>query len=215
MKAILTGGTGMVGGLILQQCLNDERVTSVISLVRKPSGATHPKLQEVAVADFTDYSEHAPLLKDIDMAFFCIGVYTGQVADELFKQITVDYAVEFAKALKENSPGCTYCLLSGNGADRTEQSRTSFARYKGMAENQIHDLGLKFHTFRPAYIYPVTPRQEPNFMYTFSRWLYPVIRLLGENGSIKSTELASAMFNVGIKGTEQEVLENKDILKLA
>jgi hypothetical protein len=82
-----------------------------------------------------------------------------------------------------------------------------------MAENQLSTLNLKFHSFRPAYIYPVTPRKEPNFMYRVSRLLYPVIKALGEKYSIKSTELAQAMVNVGIGGADQEVLENQDILR--
>jgi len=212
MKAIITGGTGMIGNLILNHCLDSAKISEVISLVRKPKGTAHAKLKEVVVKDFTDYSQHQALFQNVDFAFFCIGVYTGQVEDELFKKITVDYAVEFASALKEKSPKSTFCFLSGGGSDRTEKSRTAFARYKGMAENQIHDLGLNFHSFRPAYIYPVTARKEPNLMYRFSRTLYPVIKLFGDNVSIKSTELAAAMFNVAMNGADQEILENKDIL---
>ena len=83
-----------------------------------------------------------------------------------------------------------------------------------MAENQNSSLGLHFYTFRPAYIYPVTPRKEPNVMYRISRALYPLIRIMGSNGSITSTELAQAMFNVGLKGAPTEILENKTILEL-
>jgi hypothetical protein len=45
------------------------------------------------------------------------------------------------------------------------------------------------------------------------RLLYPLIRLFGDNSSIKSNELAQAMFNVALNGTEKEILENKDIIK--
>lgn len=214
MQALITGGTGMVGSLILEACLDSPEISQVTSLVRKPTASTHDKLNEVVVKDFTDYAVHQDLFQNIDMAFFCIGVYTGQVDDVLFKTITVDYAVEFAKALKSNSPEANICLLSGAGADRSEKSRTSFARYKGMAENQIDALGMRFYTFRPGYIYPVVPREEPNFMYSLSRRLYPLIRLFGDNSSIKSTELANAMFKVGKSGANQSILENRDILVL-
>lgn len=202
----------MVGSLVLDECLESSDVHEVISLVRKPTSITHHKLKEVVISDFTDYSSHSSLFKGVDAAIFCIGVYTGQVADDQFKKITVDYAVQFAIELKNNSPAARYCLLSGAGADRTEKSRTSFARYKGMAENQIAATGLAFHTFRPGYIYPVSPRKSPNLMYRVSRALYPLIRLFGENMSIKSTELAKAIFKVAMQGTDKMVLENKDIL---
>ena len=213
MKVAITGSTGMVGGEILNLCLQSCEIKNIISFVRKPtSNKTQDKLSSIVVSDFEDYSEYAEELKNVDMAFFCIGVYTGKVKDDLFKKITVNYAVEFAKALKKNSPKATLCLLSGAGADRSEKSRTSFARYKGMAENQVAELGLNFYSFRPGYIYPVEPRKEPNLMYRISRSLYPLIRLFGKNTSIKSTELAQAMLNVGRNGASKEMLENRDIL---
>ena len=212
-KVLIAGSTGMVGGLIQDICLKDADVEQVISLVRKPSNRIDPKLTEVALADFTDYSSVATQLDGVDAAFFCIGVYTGQVPDDKFRVITVDFAVAFGQALATYSPGATLCLLSGAGADRTEKSSTSFARYKGMAENQLSALSLgSFHAFRPGYIYPVTPRNEPNLMYRVSRWLYPLIKLFGRNTSIKSTELAQGMVNVGRSGSTKEILENADIL---
>lgn len=213
MKVIITGSSGMVGKLVLTNCLNSDKVTEVISLVRKPTEQRHDKLTEIVITNFEDYSNKESLFKDISVAFFCLGVYTGQVPDDLFKKITVSYAVEFAKTLEKNSPQATLCLLSGAGADRTEKSKTSFARYKGMAENQVSELNLKFYSFRPAYIYPVEPRKEPNYGYRIIKVLYPVLKLLGDKYSIKSTELANAIFSVGLNGADKQILENQDILK--
>ena len=213
MKIIITGSTGMIGSLVLTHCLSAHEITEVISLVRKPTGQKHDKLTEVVVQDFEDYRNHNDLFKGIKVAFFCLGAYTGQVSDGLFKKITVNYAVEFAKALEKNSPKATLCLLSGAGADRTEKSKTSFARYKGMAENQISDLNLGFYSFRPAYIYPVQQRKEPNFGYRILRVLYPLLKIFGKRYSITSKELADTMFHVGLNGADKEILENQDILK--
>ena len=89
-----------------------------------------------------------------------------------------------------------------------------FAKDKGAIEKRLSAIGFAaFHAFRPGYIYPVTPREEPNFSYRVSRWLFPVIRLLGSNVSIKSTELAQSMFNVRLYGADMEVLENSKILE--
>lgn len=153
------------------------------------------------------------LFKNVDTAFFCIGAYTGQVSDDLFKKITLDYAVEFAKILEKNNPKATLCLLSAAGADRTEKSKSAFARYKGIAENQIAKLNLKFYSFRPAYIYPVEARKEPNLFYKILKVMHPLLKLFGNKYSIKSTELANAMFNVGMNGADKQILENQDILK--
>ena len=213
-NVIIAGASGMVGHLILNQCLQSSSIQKVTSLVRRTTSGEHAKLSEVKVDDFLDYAAQRTVFNEVDIAFFCIGAYTGQVPDEAFREITVDYAVAFARALKNHSPQATLCFLSGAGADRKEKSRMAFAKYKGMAENQIARLDLgQFYTFRPAYIYPVEARKEPNLMYRIVRTLYPLIRLMGENSSIQSTELALSMFNVGLNGADSEILENKDILR--
>ena len=204
----------MVGSHLLQLCLNANNIIDVLSLVRRHSDLKHQKLQEILISDFTDYSKIASAFQNIDLVFFCIGVYTGAVSKKEFTKVTVDYPVALAKAVHAVSPEAKFCLLSGSGADRTEKSSMLFARDKGAAENQLAAIGFKaFHTFRPAYIYPVIPRKEPNIAYSISRTLYPLIKLLGPNASIKSTELAQGMLNVAMKDHDQEVFENKDILK--
>jgi hypothetical protein len=68
--------------------------------------------------------------------------------------------------------------------------------------------------FRPAYIYPVEPRKEPNFSYRLLRGIYPVFRVLFPNLVIRADDLARAMVEAAIQGTEERgglVLENRDI----
>lgn len=205
----------MIGGLVLQHCIDSPKVDSIISFVRKPTPlASSPKLQEVVVCNFNDYSEHSQHFEKADAAYFCLGAYTGQVSDEQLKEITVDFVSAFVKALANGSPGCNFCLLSGAGADRTEKSRISFARYKGMAENYVFKELHNAYTFRPGYIYPVQKRKEPNTAYTILRALYPLIKLLGKSKSVRSTELARAMFLVGLNGNDSQVIENADIVKI-
>ncbi len=209
---LLAGSSGMVGGIILQSCLNSSKIASVTSLVRSVSGITHPKLTEVVHADYTDLRGIQDAFKNKEVGHFCIGAYTGAVSDEVFKQITVDMAVAFGNALKAQSPEATLCFLSGQGADRTEKSRMSFARYKGMAENHLLASGFRsLYIFRPGYIYPVVKRKEPNFMYRLSRTLYPLMRRIYSKGVITSAELAQAMFKSGIEGTAIVTLENPEI----
>ncbi|MGD1892239.1 MAG: NAD-dependent epimerase/dehydratase family protein [Cyclobacteriaceae bacterium] len=214
-RVLIAGASGMVGKRILDKCLASPQVSNVVSLVRKESTITHPKLQEVLVADFKDYTSLIDYFERIDAAFFRIGAYAGQVSKSLFKEITVDYAVRFAAVLKDKSPDASMCLLSGSGADRTEQSGMALAKYKGIAENGISRLGLQFYAFRPGYIYPVTPRKEPSIMYRLLRWFYPILKRLSPDSSITSEQLAQAMFNIGLHGANEEILENSAILGYA
>lgn len=69
MKIIIAGSSGMIGKLILTNCLNSSKISEVISLVRKPTSLKHEKLRELVVLDFEDYSQHGTSFKDIDIAF--------------------------------------------------------------------------------------------------------------------------------------------------
>jgi uncharacterized protein YbjT (DUF2867 family) len=105
--------------------------------------------------------------------------------------------------------------LSGNGADQTGRSRIAFARYKGEAEKALIAAGFpRILLFRPAYIYPVQPRQEPTFSYRLIRALYPVLRLLFPNLAIRAADLGWAMVDVVLRQTQKRqglVFENRDI----
>ena len=212
-KILLAGATGMVGQLVRQQCIEHPDIQEIISLVRTKSSDTHAKVTEVVVTDFTNYEKYTHFFEGISVIYFCIGVYTGAVDRQRFRAITVDYPVALAKAVFSHSPEANFCLLSGSGADRTEQSKMMFAKDKGAAENQLSAIGFaNFYSFRPGYIYPVTPRKEPNFSYRLARWLYPLLKLMGPNASITSEALAKAMFGIGLQSEIQEVFENKDML---
>jgi hypothetical protein len=70
------------------------------------------------------------------------------------------------------------------------------------------------YIFRPAYIYPVEPRQEPNFSYRLLRGIYPVFRVLFPNQVIPADDLARAMVDVAVRRSGESggvVLENRDI----
>ena len=72
----------------------------------------------------------------------------------------------------------------------------AFARYKGEAEKALLAAGFpRVYLFRPAYIYPVEPRKEPNFSYHLLRGIDPVFRALFPNHVIRADDLARAMVN--------------------
>lgn len=205
----------MVGGIVLRECLASSEIAKVVSFSRKSTGVKHPKLEEIIHTNFLNFQGKEHHFQHVDAAYFCIGVYTGQVPDEMFKTITVDFVKTFARVLKAQSPQTSFCLLSGQGADQTEKSGTSFARYKGMAENYLiaKDFG-SLYIFRPAYIYPVEKREEPNLMYRVSRRLYPLLKNVFPSTVITSEQLAKGIFKAGLHGASKTILENEDIKKV-
>jgi uncharacterized protein YbjT (DUF2867 family) len=218
-RLVIVGATGMVGGYALRYALNQPVAGGVTAIGRRALGISHPKLKEVFHRDFADCSALAETLSSQDAAIFCLGAYTGVVSDEALRTITVGYTVEFARVFRGSSPGAAFSFLSGGGADPTGRSRLAFARYKGEAENALHAAAFpRLYIFRPAYIYPVEPRKEPNASYRLLRAIYPAFRLLFPNQVIRADHLARAMVDVAIRDTseqESSVFENRDIQAMA
>ena len=214
-KIVIVGASGMVGGYALRYALDQPAIERVTAIGRKRLGMSHPKLTEVLHQDFADCSALKDALSGQDAAVFCLGAYTGAVPDAELRKITVDYTIEFARVLHGSSPDAAFSFLSGNGADPTGRSRLPFARYKGEAEKALLAAGFpRVCIFRPAYIYPVEPRKEPNFSYRLLRGVYPVFRLLFPNLVIPGDDLARAMVDAAVRGREERgdlVLENRDI----
>jgi uncharacterized protein YbjT (DUF2867 family) len=215
IRLVIVGATGMVGGYALRYALGHHSVERVTSIGRKSLGVSHPKLKKVLHRDFADCSALAETLFGQDAAIFCLGVYTGSVSDAELGTITAAYTIEFARVLRRSSPEAAFSFLSGKGADPTGQSRMPFARYKGEAEKALLAAGFpRVYIFRPAYIYPVEPRKEPNFSYRLLRAIYPAFRALFPNQVIRADALARAMVNVVVRKRaerESRVFENRDI----
>jgi len=212
---VIVGATGMVGGYAVRYALEHPAVGGVTAIGRRKLGISHPKLKDVFHQDFADCSALAEVLTDQHAGIFCLGAYTGVVSDAELRTITVDYTIEFARVLHRSSPDAAFAFLSGSGADPTGRSRMSFARYKGEAENALLGRGFaSVYIFRPAYIYPVTPRREPNFGYRLLRAIYPAFRVLFPNQVIRADDLARAMVEVAVRGAGEPrelILENRDI----
>ena len=218
-RLVIVGATGMVGGYALRYALDHPGIGRVTAMGRRMLSLSHPQLTQVQHPDFADCSALAETLSGQDAAIFCLGIYTGAVSDAELRKTTVDYTVEFARVLHGSSPGATFSFLSGSGADPTGRSRIAFARYKGQAENALRAMAFpRVYIFRPAYIYPVEPRREPNFSYQLLRAIYPVFRVLFPNQVIPADDLARAMVDVALRETQETagpVFENRDIRAMA
>jgi len=214
-RLVIVGATGMVGGYALRYALDQPGVGRVRVIGRRRLGISHPKLDEILHQDFGDCSGLSEALSGQDAVVFCLGAYTGAVSEAQLRRITVDYTIEFARVLHDSSPDASFSFLSGSGADPTGRSRMAFARCKGEAEKALLAAGFpRVYLFRPAYIYPVEPRKEPNFSYRVLRAIYPAFRVLFPNQVIRADDLARAMVDIVLRGAGKSgglILENREI----
>ena len=218
-RVVIVGASGMVGGYALRYLLGDPAVGGVTSIGRRHLGISHPKLNEILHAGFRGLLRTRRRARRAKTQRSSVWVPTpGAVPDAELRRITVDYTIEFARVLRASSPNATFAFLSGSGADPTGRSRMAFARYKGEAEKALSAAGFPhLYIFRPAYIYPVQPRREPNLSYRLLRAIYPAFRMLFPNQVIRADDLARTMVDAAVRGTGEGrtlVLENRDIRHL-
>ena len=208
MRAAIFGASGMVGSEMLEQCLANDNIESVLTVGRRKSSVDHPKLKEIEHANFLEFSALESELANADVCFYCIGVYQSRVSKEQFWEITVDYLDALVRAFERANQNVRFCLFSAQGASTSERSPIRFAKAKGRAENVLLASKLaEKYIFRPGFIMPGP--QSSNA--TFSAKLFePIYRLFPMIG-IDAPELARVMVDVGINQHEKTVFENRDM----
>lgn len=216
---ILFGGTGMIGQGALKACLEDGRVASVLSVVRKPTGTSHPKVREVVHEDFLDFEALAEGLKRVDACLWCLGISSAGMDEASYTRVTVDYTRAFATVFARVRPGAPFVFISGQGTDGTERSRTMWARVKGRAENTVTALPLKAIHFRPGAIQPMdgirsrTPLYDR--LYTALGFALPLLRRIAPTAITTTRELGEAMVLAALGHSRAGVFETADIHALA
>lgn len=198
----------MVGSEVLSQCLDDDRIASVLVVSRRTTGIQHDKITEIEHSNFLDFSALRADLSNVDLCIYCLGVYQAQVPKQQFWEITVDYLQALVRVLEEVNCNIRFCLFSAQGASTSERSPIRFARAKGRAENLLLASRLtgKF-IFRPGFIMPGPNKKIPSMAERLFRPLYRLLPVLG----IDAPDLAAVMLNVGINGAEKTVFENRDL----
>jgi uncharacterized protein YbjT (DUF2867 family) len=215
VKAIITGATGMVGEGVLLECLNHPDVEQVLVINRKPGGASHPKLREIIHIDLFDLAPIEQQLSGFNACFFCLGVSSVGMDKEEYTHITYDLTLNVAQLLAKVNPEMTFCYVTGAGTDSSEQGRIAWARVKGATENALMRLFKQAYMFRPAFMKATAGQKNLKSYYKFFAWLYPIGRALYPGGFCTLQEVGRAMINAVSRGYPKQILEVKDIVKLA
>ena len=215
IRTIITGATGMVGEGVLLECLNHPDVAEVLVINRKPGGVSHPKLHELIHADFFDLTAIEEQLLGYNACFFCLGVSSIGMSTEDYKHVTYDITLNMARLLAKLNPEMAFCYVTGAGTDSSEQGRIAWARVKGATENALIQLFGRADMFRPAFMKATPGQKNVNRYYRFFAWLYPIGRMLYPAGFCTLREVALAMIKAVSIGYPKQVLEVRNIVKLA
>lgn len=213
MKIIITGTTGMVGEGVLLACLQNDAVSEILSISRKPCFIQHPKLKELIVSDFRQVEKFTNQLVGFDACFYCAGISSVGLDEDKYTQITYDTTLHFAQTLLQLNPNMVFHFVSGSHTDSTEQGKVMWARVKGKTENALMKLGFGGqYNFRPGFMKPVNGQKNVRWFFKPVIAIYPY---LFPKQSLTLHQVAQAMITAVLKRYPKQILEIADIKLLA
>ncbi|MDB5851566.1 MAG: hypothetical protein JWP29_5318 [Rhodoferax sp.] len=214
MKILVTGATGFAGGEVLRQLLDDPAVTQVTQvtvLLRRPGSVRHPKLTEVVLNNFLDYTRVAAQL-NADACIWCLGVSQTAVSEAEYVEITHGYTVAAARAMLAANQDMRFCFLSGRAADQQERSSTLYGRIKGRTERDLGLLSANVFNFRPAFIRRAHAGQKRPLVPLLFEPVAWVVNHFTDDFSVSVATLAECLIDVAKHGAVQKIFTNRAIL---
>jgi hypothetical protein len=216
IRAIITGVTGMVGEGVLHECLQHPDVESILIINRRTYGLQHPKLKEIIHQDFMDLAPIREKLYGYNACYFCLGVSSIGLNEAEYSRLTYDLTMHVANTLVSKNPGMTFCYVSGSGTDSTGKGKSMWARVKGRTENDLMKLPFKkVYAFRPGFMQPTKGLKNTLKVYNYTGWLFPVLRKTFPSFVSTLAEVGQAMIRVTLKQPEQNIMEVRDIVRIA
>jgi hypothetical protein len=204
----------MVGKSVLRQCLLDPDVEAVLSIARKPSGVSHPKLRDMVRADMFDFSAKGGEFAGYNACFFCLGVSSVRKSEAEYTHLTYDLTMGWAKTLAHDAPAMRFLYVSGMGTG----GKSMWARVKGRTEGALLELFpnaimIRLGALRPLHGEGTTTPAGKVLLAVFAP-LWPILQWLWPKGVITSEELGRAMILAARQSGPKRVLESADLVAL-
>jgi aspartate-semialdehyde dehydrogenase len=115
MRIIIFGVTGMVGQSALRECLLDDDVQEILAISRKGTNQRHEKLKEMELKNVADLSSIEHEIIGFDACFFCLGVSSAGMKEEVYRKITYDITLLVAETLARLNPQMTVIYVQEVG----------------------------------------------------------------------------------------------------
>jgi uncharacterized protein YbjT (DUF2867 family) len=214
--AIVIGATGLIGKLLVNKLLSDDRYQRVIVFVRRTLNLSNPKLEEHIV----DFDEIDKWKSDIagDDLFSAMGTTIKKAGSkEAQYKIDVTYQYEFANAAAKNGVE-NYFLVSSSGANAG--SKLFYMRIKGELEEKVKVLTFnKIRIFRPSLLLGERPEKRfgEKAAERILKIVVPIFPFLKNQRPIEGEKVAKGML-VSANEDDKErikIFEAREIFQLA
>lgn len=211
-QVTLFGGTGLIGGFLLDLLLADQTISKVRVVTRKPLVKQHDKM-EVFEIDFSKPEEIERSIGGSKVVFSCIGTTQAQVRGDKKAYRKIDYDITHNIAL-----GCKtkqvdhFLFVSSAGAN--SGSSNFYMGLKGEIDDAVLNQKLNATTiFRPSLL--LGKRTNFRSGERLAQIIMPLFSFLMPTKlkAIRGERVAKAMFDQSkLKNIGNRVIENKALL---
>jgi uncharacterized protein YbjT (DUF2867 family) len=214
MEVNIFGASGLVGELLLKECLANEQISQVNIFVRKTLAIEHEKLKQ-HICTYETLNQNADKIKGA-ILFNCLGT-TLKIAGSQEAQYKIDalYPIAIATIAAENNIK-TIVSVSSVGAS---EKGNFYLKTKSDMEKGITQLFKERAYFiRPSFL--VGDRKEFRMGESLGIFSFKLLNLFLQGGlkkyrSISAQKVARAMQAIAIQLPKEQYFEYDQIIKLS
>ena len=213
--ALLFGSSGLIGGHLTKQLIENSSYSKVKLFVRSDPKISDPKI-EVIKTDFNNLQNYKDEITGDD-CFFCIGTTKQNAPDkDEYRRIEYNIPVEIAKIAKSNSIK-SFLYVSSGFAD--PKSSGAYLKNKGDVEEELKSLNfLKLGIMRPSFL--IGDRKEKRIGEKIGIFIFKLISpfFLGPLKKMKpinSEKVAKAMIKIANENLKKTILESDEIVEIS
>ena len=212
--AIVFGSTGLIGGHLVNQLIQDNYYTKIKILVRSQTSINNEKVEVINI-DFNNLGNHKTEITGDD-CFFCIGTTKQNSPDKNdYQKVELDIPKEIAQIAKANSVK-SFIFISSIYAN--PNSSGNYVKFKGLVEEELKRLNFsKLGILRPSFL--MGKRKENRLgekigIFAFSTLSPLLFGPFKKMRPISSENVAKAMIKIANSNLEKTVYESNEIVEL-
>ena len=212
--AIVFGSTGLIGGHLVNQLIQDNYYTKIKIFVRSQTSINNEKVEVINI-DFNNLGNHKTEITGDD-CFFCIGTTKQNSPNKNdYQKVELDIPKEIAQIAKANSVK-SFIFISSIYAN--PNSSGNYVKFKGLVEEELKRLNFsKLGILRPSFL--MGKRKENRVgekigIFTFSALSPLLFGPFKKMRPISSENVAKAMIKIANSNLEKTVYESNEIVEL-
>ena len=213
--ALLFGSSGLIGGHLLKQLINNDNYSEIKLFVRSIPEISNPKIK-IIKTDFNNLENHKDDIKGDD-CFFCIGTTKQSSPDKNeYRRVELDVPKQIAQIAKLNLVN-SFIFVSSGYAD--PNSSGDYLKFKGLVEEELKKLNFsKLGIMRPSFL--IGNRKEKRVGEKIGIFLFKILSplFLGPLKKMKpihSEKVAKAMIKISSGDFKQYVFESNEIVEIS